>query len=458
MDAHVRGRRKWIVNKTAAGEKVAIITLGCEKNLVDSDIMSQLIDEKGYTLVDNPEEANVIVVNTCGFIDAAKEESINTILDMADLKQTGHLKSLIVAGCLTQRYKEVLLDEMPEIDGIVGTGDFDKINRIIEESLEGKKPVFVGNPAFSYENVTRRKVEKGTYSAYIKIAEGCDNKCTFCIIPALRGAFRSRSIESVVAEAESLAAQGVKEVNLIAQDSTNYGFDLYGERVLHTLLRRVSEVEGIEWIRLHYAYPGYFTDELIQEFATNPKVCKYIDMPLQHSEDAVLKRMLRPGRQRDTRELVAKIRSLVPDVALRTSIIVGFPGETEEEFERLKDFLREIQFDRLGVFSYSQEEGTAAARLPDQVPADIIERRTNELMEVQREVANERNGRFVGKEVQVLIEGYDGRNNVHIGRSQFDASEIDGEVFVTGYRGELGQITPVRITHSYDFDLAGEVI
>jgi ribosomal protein S12 methylthiotransferase len=446
------------VNKTAAGEKVAIITLGCEKNLVDSDIMSQLIDEKGYTLVDNPEEANVIVVNTCGFIDAAKEESINTILDMADLKQTGHLKSLIVAGCLTQRYKEVLLDEMPEIDGIVGTGDFDKINRIIEESLEGKKPVFVGNPAFSYENVTRRKVEKGTYSAYIKIAEGCDNKCTFCIIPALRGAFRSRSIESVVAEAESLAAQGVKEVNLIAQDSTNYGFDLYGERVLHTLLRRVSEVEGIEWIRLHYAYPGYFTDELIQEFATNPKVCKYTDMPLQHSEDAVLKRMLRPGRQRDTRELVAKIRSLVPDVALRTSIIVGFPGETEEEFGRLKDFLREIQFDRLGVFSYSQEEGTAAARLPDQVPGDIIERRTNELMEVQREVANERNGRFVGKEVQVLIEGYDGRNNVHIGRSQFDASEIDGEVFVTGYRGELGQITPVRITHSYDFDLAGEVI
>jgi ribosomal protein S12 methylthiotransferase len=446
------------VNKTAAGEKVAIITLGCEKNLVDSDIMSQLIDEKGYTLVDNPEEANVIVVNTCGFIDAAKEESINTILDMADLKQTGHLKSLIVAGCLTQRYKEVLLDEMPEIDGIVGTGDFDKINRIIEESLEGKKPVFVGNPAFSYENVTRRKVEKGTYSAYIKIAEGCDNKCTFCIIPALRGAFRSRSIESVVAEAESLAAQGVKEVNLIAQDSTNYGFDLYGERVLHTLLRRVSKVEGIEWIRLHYAYPGYFTDELIQEFATNPKVCKYIDMPLQHSEDAVLKRMLRPGRQRDTRELVAKIRSLVPDVALRTSIIVGFPGETEEEFGRLKDFLREIQFDRLGVFSYSQEEGTAAARLPDQVPGDIIERRTNELMEVQREVANERNGRFVGKEVQVLIEGYDGRNNVHIGRSQFDASEIDGEVFVTGYRGELGQITPVRITHSYDFDLAGEVI
>jgi ribosomal protein S12 methylthiotransferase len=446
------------VNKSTTAEKVAIITLGCEKNLVDSDIMSQLIDERGYLLVDDPQEADVVIVNTCGFIDAAKEESINTILDVADLKETGNLKSLIVAGCLTQRYKEVLMQEMPEIDGIVGTGDFDKINQIIEESLEGKKPIFVGNPAFSYENVTRRKVEKGTYSAYIKIAEGCDNKCTFCIIPQLRGAFRSRTIESIVAEAKELAAQGVKEVNLIAQDSTNYGFDIYGERVLHKLMRAVSEVEGIEWIRLHYAYPGYFTDELIEEMATNPKVCKYIDMPLQHSEDQVLKRMLRPGRQRDTRELIRKIRAAIPDVALRTSIIVGFPGETEEEFENLKEFLREVQFDRLGVFTYSQEEGTAAARLPDQVPADVIERRANELMEVQREVANERNGRFVGKVISVLIEGYDGKNDVYIGRSQYDASEIDGEVYVTGYKGELGQIVPVRITHSYDFDLAGEVI
>ncbi|AMA73513.1 ribosomal protein S12 methylthiotransferase [Aneurinibacillus thermoaerophilus] len=446
------------MDKTATTEKVAIITLGCEKNLVDSDIMSQLIDERGYLLVDDPQKADVVIVNTCGFIDAAKEESINTILEVADLKEHGNLKSLIVAGCLTQRYKEVLMQEMPEIDGIVGTGDFDKITRIIEESLEGKKPVFVGNPVFSYENATRRRVEKGTYSAYIKIAEGCDNKCTFCIIPQLRGAFRSRTIESIVDEAKELAAQGVKEVNLIAQDSTNYGFDIYGERVLHKLLRKVSEVEGIEWIRLHYAYPGYFTDELIQEFATNPKVCKYIDMPLQHSEDRVLKRMLRPGRQRDVRELIAKIRSAVPDVALRTSIIVGFPGETEEEFENLKAFLREIQFDRLGVFTYSQEEGTAAARLPEQIPADIIERRANELMEVQREVASERNGRFVGKVISVLIEAYDGKNDVYIGRSQYDASEIDGEVFVTGYKGELGQIVPVRITHSYDFDLAGEVI
>jgi ribosomal protein S12 methylthiotransferase len=446
------------VNKTAAGEKVAIITLGCEKNLVDSDIMSQLIDERGYTLVENPEEANVIVVNTCGFIDAAKEESVNTILEMADLKKTGSLKSLIVAGCLTQRYKEVLMHEMPEIDGIVGTGDFDKISQIIEESLEGRKPVFVGNPVFSYENVSRRKVEKGTYSAFVKIAEGCDNSCTFCIIPQLRGGFRSRSIESIVKEAQDLASQGVKELNLIAQDSTNYGFDLYGERVLHKLLRSVSEVEGIEWIRLHYAYPGYFSDELIEEFASNPKICKYIDMPLQHSEDAVLKRMLRPGRQRDIRELVDKIRQHVPDVALRTSIIVGFPGETEEQFNNLQAFIRDIGFDRLGVFTYSQEEGTAAARLPDQLPQEVIERRANILMEVQREVANERNGRFVGKVVPVLIEGYDGHNNVYMGRSQFDAAEIDGEVFVTGHTGKLGDIVNVRITHSYDFDLAGEVI
>ena len=277
--------------KTNTKEKVAIVTLGCEKNLVDSDIMSELIDKRGYELVENPDEATVIVVNTCGFIDAAKEESVNTILDMADLKNSGNVKSLIVAGCLTQRYKEELMTEMPEIDGIVGTGDFDKITEIIDKSLIGERPIYVGNPAFSYENVSRRKVEEGTYTAYVKIAEGCDNTCTFCIIPDLRGQFRSRTIESVVREVEELASQGIKEISLIAQDLTNYGFDLYGERRLHDLLNEVSKVSGISWARIHYAYPGYFSDELIDVIATNPKVCNYIDMPLQHSEDAILKRM-----------------------------------------------------------------------------------------------------------------------------------------------------------------------
>jgi ribosomal protein S12 methylthiotransferase len=447
-----------MVMKTTTKEKVAVVTLGCEKNLVDSDIMSDLIDKRGYELVTNPEEATIVVVNTCSFIDAAKEESVNTILDMAELKKTAGLKSLIVAGCLTQRYKEVLMEEMPEIDGIVGTGDFDKITEIIESTLIGERPIFVGNPAFSYENVTRRKIQEGIYTAYVKIAEGCDNTCTFCIIPTLRGTFRSRTIESIVREVTELAAQGVKEVSLIAQDLTNYGMDLYGEHRLPDLLTAVSKVDEIEWVRIHYAYPGYFSDELIDVIAANPKVCNYIDMPLQHSEDAVLKRMRRPGRQRDTRELVGKIRDRIGQVAIRTSIIVGFPGETEEEFERLVEFIKEMKFDRLGVFTYSQEEGTAANRLKDQIDDEVKERRANILMEVQREIAGERNGQFVGQTLDVLIEKYDGKNNIHVGRTQFDALEIDGEVFVTGYNGSLGDIVQVKITHSYDYDLSGEVV
>ncbi|MGG1661340.1 30S ribosomal protein S12 methylthiotransferase RimO [Brevibacillus sp. NRS-1366] len=448
-----------MAEKVGTREKVAIVTLGCEKNLVDSDMMAHLIDEKGYELVDNPDEATVVIVNTCGFIDAAKEESVNKILDMAELKESGKLKSLVVAGCLTQRYKEDILNEIPEVDGIVGTGDFMSITGIIEESLEGKRPIFVGNPIFTYEDVVKRKVKEGTYSAYIKIAEGCDNACTFCSIPLMRGGFRSRSIESIVEEARHLASQGIVEISLIAQDSTNYGTDLYeGKLMLPELLNRLAEVDGIEWIRLHYAYPGFFTDELIHTFATNPKVCKYVDMPLQHSEDPILKRMRRPGRQTDIRELVAKIRAQVPDVALRTSLIVGFPGETEEDFERLSAFVKDIRFDRLGVFTYSNEDDTPASRLPDHVDEETKEKRANILMEIQREVADERNGRFVGQVLDVLVERYEGRNDIYVGRTQYDAPEIDGEVFVSGFKGELGSIVKVKITHSYEYDLAGEVV
>lgn len=448
-----------MTEKVVPREKVAIVTLGCEKNLVDSDMMAHLIDEKGYELVDDPEQATVVIVNTCGFIDAAKEESVNKILDMAELKESGKLKSLVVAGCLTQRYKDDILQEIPEVDGIVGTGDFMSITQIIAESLEGKKPIFVGNPVFTYEEVVKRKVKADTYMAYIKIAEGCDNACTFCSIPLMRGAFRSRTIESIVEEAKHLASQGIVEISLIAQDTTNYGTDIYdGKHMLPELLTKLSEVEGIEWIRLHYAYPGFFTDELLEVFATNPKVCKYIDMPLQHSEDAVLKRMRRPGRQRDIRELVSKIRGRVPDVAVRTSLIVGFPGETEEDFDKLCDFVKEIKFDRLGVFTYSNEDDTPAARLPEHVDEETKEKRANIIMEIQREIAAERNGRFVGRELPVLIERYEGRNDIYVGRTQYDAPEIDGEVYVTGYKGELGKIVNVRITHSYEYDLAGEVI
>jgi ribosomal protein S12 methylthiotransferase len=448
-----------MTEKTTSREKVAIVTLGCEKNLVDSDMMAHLIDEKGYELVDDPAEATVVIVNTCGFIDAAKEESVNKILDMADLKESGKLKSLVVAGCLTQRYKEDILQEIPEVDGIVGTGDFMSITRIIEESLAGKKPVYVGNPVFTYEQVVKRKVKAGTYTAYLKIAEGCDNACTFCSIPLMRGAFRSRTMESILEEAKHLVSQGIVEICLIAQDSTNYGTDIYdGKHMLATLLTRLSEIDGLQWIRLHYAYPGFFTDELIEVFATNPKVCKYVDMPLQHSEDAILKRMRRPGRQRDIRELVGKIRAQIPDVALRTSLIVGFPGETEADFANLCDFVKEIKFDRLGVFTYSNEDDTPAQRLPDQIDEETKEKRANILMEIQREIAAERNSRFVGRVIPVLIERYEGRNDIYVGRTQYDAPEIDGEVFVSGYKGELGKIVNIKITHSYEYDLAGEVV
>ncbi|PZD93385.1 30S ribosomal protein S12 methylthiotransferase RimO [Paenibacillus sambharensis] len=439
-------------------ERVKVVTLGCEKNLVDSEIMSGLIHQRGYQLVDTPEDATVIIVNTCGFIDAAKEESVNTILDMADLKESGRLKALIVSGCLTQRYKKQLMEEMPEIDGIVGTGDFHDITTIVDEALRGKKPVRVGNPAFDYDRDLPRQVTTPRYTAYVKIAEGCDNACTFCSIPIMRGKFKSRSIESILGEVRQLAAQGVKEVSLIAQDSTNYGTDLYDRFMLPELLNRVSEVEGIAWVRLHYAYPGFFTDELIDAIADNPKICKYIDMPLQHSEDRVLKRMRRPGRQRDVRELVAKIRSRIPEAAIRTSIIVGFPGETEEEFNALCDFVRELKFDRLGVFTYSCEEDTPASRLPDQVPDEVKEWRANTLMEIQRDVSKDLGSKYIGREIDVLVERYDGRSDVFIGRSPYDAPEIDGEVFISGCRPEIGAIQKVRITHAYEFDLSGEGI
>jgi len=447
-----------IIGGTVMTEKIKVVTLGCEKNLVDSEIMSGLIHERGWELTDASDEATVIIVNTCGFIDAAKEESVNTILDLAEFKETGKLRALIVSGCLTQRYKEQLMNEMPEIDGIVGTGDFDKINVIIDEALRGKKPVQVGNPIFDYEQRLPRRLSTPSHTAYVKIAEGCDNACTFCSIPIMRGAFRSRSFESIVAEAKDLVAQGVKEISLIAQDSTNYGMDLYGGLKLPELLNRVSEIPGLQWVRLHYAYPGFFTDELIETIAANPKICKYIDIPLQHSEDSILRRMRRPGRQRDIRELVNKIRAVIPEVSLRTSLIVGFPGETDEDFERLIAFIEDIRFDRLGVFTYSQEEDTPAARLPDQISDEVKEYRANRLMELQREIARGKNEEKIGQTVDVLIERYDGRNDIYVGRSQYDAPEIDGEVFVSGCTTGIGEIAKVRITHSFEYDLSGEEI
>jgi ribosomal protein S12 methylthiotransferase len=438
-------------------QKLAIVTLGCEKNLVDSEVMMGLASEKGYVVTDNPEEADVIVVNTCGFIDAAKAESVETILNMAQLKENGKAKAVLVAGCMAQRYHDELITEIPEIDGIVGTGEYHRIDELVQSALAGLKPRFVNNPVYLYDESTPRK-HAGGASAYIKIAEGCDHSCTFCIIPKMRGKFRSRPIESIVAEATRLASQGVKEIMLIAQDSTQYGLDLYGKRRLPELLEALNEVDGIEWIRLHYAYPGFFNDELIDAFARLPKVAKYIDMPLQHSEDHILKAMRRPGHQAQIRKLVHKIRERIPNVSLRTSIIVGFPGESEQDFENLCAFVRELKFDHLGVFTYSPEEGTPSASMDGQVPEDVKERRAQILMEIGREIAMERNARFVGQTLRVLLEQQDEENpQVWIGRTEYDAKEIDGVVYVSQLKdAKPGEMVPVRITHAYDFDLAGE--
>ncbi len=436
--------------------RVSIITLGCEKNAVDSEVMVGLIEQRGYTLTDDPDDADVVIVNTCAFIDAAKQESVDAILGAASRKTGG--KTLLVAGCMAQRYADQLLDEIPEIDGIVGTGEFPRIAELIAKAGQGERPKWIGNPAYIYDELTPRKAPDSP-SAYIKIAEGCDHKCTFCVIPQMRGGFRSRPIESVVQEARNLVAAGVREINLIAQDSTQYGLDLYGRRRLPDLLRALNDVAGLQWIRLHYAYPGYFSDELIDAFRDLNKLVKYIDMPLQHSEDRILRAMQRPGRQKHIRSLLAKMRARIPEVVIRTSFIVGFPGETEEEFQNLKSFVNELEFDHVGVFTYSQEDTAPSAAFPQQVAEQAKERRASELMEAARAVAARRMGRFVGATVPVLIESVDESDESgYIGRTPYDAREIDGVVFVTGRDLRLGSIVPVRISHAFEFDLVGEVV
>ncbi len=436
--------------------RVSIITLGCEKNAVDSEVMVGLIEQKGYTLTDDPDDADVVIVNTCAFIDAAKQESVDAILGAASRKTGG--KTLLVAGCMAQRYADQLLAEIPEIDGIVGTGEFARITELIEKARRGERPKWIGNPVYLYDELTPRKAPDAP-SAYIKIAEGCDHKCTFCVIPQMRGGFRSRAIESVVQEARNLVSAGVREVNLIAQDSTQYGLDLYGRRRLPDLLRALNDVPDLQWIRLHYSYPGYFSDELIDAFRDLDKMVKYIDLPLQHSEDRILRAMQRPGRQKQIRVLLAKMRARIPDVVIRTSFIVGFPGETEEEFQNLKAFVRDLEFDHVGVFTYSREDTASSAAFPLQVDEQTKERRASELMEAAREVAAKRMARFVGETVPVLIESVDeAGESGYIGRTPYDAREIDGVVYVTGIGLRLGSIVSVRISHAFEFDLVGEVV
>jgi ribosomal protein S12 methylthiotransferase len=414
------------------------------------------LDENLYTITSDIEEAEIAIINTCGFIMDAKVESINYILEIAEYKESGTLEALIVAGCLSQKYREELLAEIPEIDGIIGTNEYHLINQVINEAVAGYRPSLIDSNLFSYENPQKRVQLTPRHYRYIKIAEGCNNHCSFCVIPQIRGTYRSRSIETILIEAQDAVANGAKELILVAQDSSYYGNDLYGKPMLATLIKEILQLSELSWLRVHYLYPGGMTDELIDLFANNPKLVKYIDLPLQHSEEKILKRMVRPGYQADIIELINKIRIRVPQVAIRTSIIVGFPGETEEDFRQLSKFVKEMEFDRLGVFAYSDEEDCAAYKIGDKVSEDIKESRVLRLMNIQNKIAKSKNSGLIGSVQQVIIDEYDEENSQYIGRTEYDAPEIDGQVFITNLDAKVGEIVTVRITHAFDYDLVAE--
>lgn len=439
--------------------KAAIISLGCAKNLVDSEVITGMLKDAGYQISNQEAEADILVVNTCGFINSAKEESVNAILDAAKYKEEGNCKALVVTGCLAQRYKEDLLSEIPEIDGLIGTGEIPRIVSVLKDSLEGNKTAYVGKPTYIYNHETPRVVSTPRYSAYLKVADGCDNRCTYCAIPEIRGDFRSRPMESIVTEAAELGKQGVRELNLIAQDTTRYGQDLYGDFKLDSLLKELVKLDDIKWLRLLYAYPTHFTDDMIQAIAENDKICKYIDLPLQHADDEILMNMNRRGSQQDIRTLIEKLRNRIPGLAIRTSFIVGFPGETEEKFQQLVEFVKQVKFDRLGVFAYSPEEGTPAVDMPDQVPEEVKEKRVDTLMKIQQDISYEKNKNKIGQIVEVLVEGKnDTGEEVYIGRTGADAPEVDGKIILKGRELAPGDFVKAKITHAYEYDLIGEVM
>ncbi len=441
-------------------------TLGCPKNRVDSEVMLGTLTEAGYRLVQDPARADVIVVNTCGFIESAKEESVQAIVELAEMKREGRCKKLVVAGCLTQRYQQDLAQELPEVDHFVGTGAYQEIARIVGDAQA--KRVIAPDPDFVHAATTPRVNSLPSHTAYLKVSEGCDNACAFCIIPRLRGPQRSRPVDDVLAEAEALAAQGTVELSLVAQDLTAYGYDLPGKVRLHHLLPRLCELDGIRWIRLHYAYPRDFPEALIEVVAGEPKVVKYLDMPLQHSSDRLLRSMKRGRDSRFLRDLLARIRARVPGIAIRTSLIVGLPGETEEDFQDLLSFVREQEFERLGVFTYSQEEGTEAAGMPGQIPAAVKRARYRQVMSLQRGIARRHQRALVGRRIEVLVEGA-AEESEHLlaGRNSQQAPEIDGLTYVNelalpdaagGGVVHPGEIVTVEVTDAGDYDLVGRVV
>ena len=437
---------------------ILFISLGCDKNLVDSEVMLGLLNAKGYQMVDDEMEADIIIVNTCCFIHDAKEESIQTILEMAQYKTDGRLKVLVVTGCLAQRYQQEILDEIPEVDAVLGTTSYDKIVEAVEEALAGKGHVEVEDIDALPLVDTRRLVTTGGHFAYLKIAEGCDKHCTYCIIPKIRGNFRSVPMERLIKEAGELAGQGVKELILVAQETTLYGKDLYGEKSLHRLLRELCKISGIRWIRILYCYPEEIDENLIQVMKEEKKICHYLDLPIQHANDDILKRMGRRTSKKQLEEIIGRLRSEIPDIALRTTLITGFPGETKEQHEELMEFVDEMEFDRLGVFTYSPEEDTPAADMPDQVPEEVKEERQAEIMELQQEIVFDQAEAMIGREVLVMIEGKVADENAYVGRTYKDAPNVDGLIFINT-EAELmsGDFAKVKVTGALEYDLIGEI-
>ena len=438
--------------------KAGFVSLGCSKNLVDTEMMLGILREHGIELTPEPAEADILIVNTCAFIESAKEESITTILNMAEYKESGRCRSLIVAGCLGQRYGQELLDDMPEADAIIGTGAWNRIMEAVEESLKGHRVVIAGEDKLLYDEHTPRITTTPAYTAYVKIAEGCNNRCAFCAIPYIRGAYRSRPIEDIRDEVVNLAARGVKEIILIAQDTTEYGRDLYGEPQLAKLLRTLCTVEGVHWIRTLYSYPTYFDDELIETIAKEPKLVKYVDIPMQHAHDEVLRRMHRPDTQASMRALIQKLRERIPGVTIRSTFMVGFPGETDAQYQTLRNFLEELRLDKVGVFTYSREEGTPAYDMPHQVPEDVMQERYHDLMSVQCKISEELNQELEGRELDVLVEGRDEeQQNIAVGRSYREAPDVDGQVYIEGDTdSQPGDIVRVKVLQGFTYDVVGE--
>ena len=438
--------------------KILFISLGCDKNLVDTEVMLGMLTQKGYSITDDEQEADAVVVNTCCFINDAKEESINTILEMAELRKAGQIKALVVAGCLAQRYKEEIQKEIPEVDAIIGTTAIDAVVEALEDVLKGSSQNFVEDINRKPVYGKKRIVTTGGHYAYLKIAEGCDKHCSYCIIPKVRGNYRSIPLESLIAEAKELVEFGAKELILVAQETTLYGKDLYGEKALPKLLHELCKIDGLYWIRILYCYPEEITDELIETIRTEKKICHYLDIPIQHGSDRILKRMGRRTNQQELKDMVHKLRTAIPDICLRTTLITGFPGETQEDHEELMAFVDEMEFDRLGVFTYSPEEDTPAATFPDQIEEEVKQDRQAEIMELQQEIAFAHAEDMIGKSVLAMIEGKVPDEHAYVARTYMDAPNVDGFLFIqTSEELMTGDFVRAKITGSYEYDLIGEI-